>query len=237
VKHSKVFKGMLPLINVMEIQTSLHTHSYKILPEIFSEDEIKKIMETINNDWNYRKDIVGEWLKYRNKTLIMTCYELALRPKEVCMIKLGDLDMKNWTITISPSSNKVKQGRKVAVPERLKSYLIEYLSFPKSQFWRFSDYLFPSLSNPYLSRCRFTEIFRKVLKKSGIYKYPTRGKHGNYSVYTLRHTKATEVYSKTKDAMVVSNILGHKTLESTKVYIHLSSMKKGYMEYMRQALS
>lgn len=221
----------------MDNQTTLHDHNFKIFPKVFTREEIDKITATIKNMDVGRKDIVGEWIKARNITIVRLCYDLALRPKEACMIKLGDVDLEKGTITISPYSNKIRQGRVIPIPTQLKPFLQTYLSFSRVQFWKFSDYLFPSLMNNHISRYRFTEIFRDILKKAGLYQYPTRGNHGNYSVYSLRHTKATEVYEKTKDALTVANILGHKTLESTKVYIHLARMKNGHLERMRHALS
>lgn len=41
------------------------------------------------------------------------------------------------------------------------------------------------------------------------------------SPHTLRHTFATDFYRKTKDAVVVKNALGHSSITTTMVYVHL----------------
>jgi len=228
---------MFSLKSSMEMQSTLYTHSQKEFPQIFSHTEFDKILKSILNSSKYRKDTVGEWIRIRNYTMIRLCYELMLRPKEACMIKLTDIDFQNGTIKISSKSNKVRQGRILPIPTALNEALSKYLAFPRVQFWKFSDYLFPSLKNDHISRDRFTEIFRGILKEAGMYREPTRGTHGGYSLYSLRHSKATETYLKTKDPFIVANLLGHKSLESTKVYIHLAQLNKGYLELMRNALS
>lgn len=41
-------------------------------------------------------------------------------------------------------------------------------------------------------------------------------------MHTFRHWKGTVEYHKTKDPIYVKEILGHKDLKSTQVYIHIS---------------
>jgi len=219
----------------MENQTTIHDFCLNTFPEIFTKEQINKIFETIRQRKS-RNDVVGEWIKARDLTMIKLCYELGLRPKEVCMLKLNDIDLKAKLVRVSPDGNKLKKGRIVPLPQQVIPVLEHYLSFPRIQFWRFSNFLFPSLKNAHISRDRFSELFRKILKEAGIYKEPTRGTHGHYSLYTLRHTKATEIYRKKKNPFIVADILGHKTLESTKVYIHLNKLSNGYLDELRSAM-
>ena len=43
------------------------------------------------------------------------------------------------------------------------------------------------------------------------------------SVHTLRHTFATTMYKKTKDILLVKELLGHKTIISTQIYTHVTN--------------
>lgn len=47
----------------------------------------------------------------------------------------------------------------------------------------------------------------------------------NGSVHTLRHTFATYMYKQTKDILVVRELLGHKSVESTQIYTHIDNEK------------
>lgn len=50
------------------------------------------------------------------------------------------------------------------------------------------------------------------------------------SVHTLRHTFGTYMYKQTKDLLVVRDLLGHTSVEATKVYIHIDNeqLRKAY---------
>jgi site-specific recombinase XerC len=43
--------------------------------------------------------------------------------------------------------------------------------------------------------------------------------------HTFRHWKATSEYQKTKDILHVMNILGHKSIQNTLIYTHLTDFK------------
>lgn len=218
------------------MQTLLHTHNCSEIPEIFSENQINQILITIQNH-RYREDGFGDWIKKRNIAMFMTSYHLATRPKEVCMLKISDIDFKNKLIHIPADGNKIHKGRIIAIPSQLIPFIADYLKTYSYRYWKASKYLFPSMERGHISRDRWGEIFRDILKESGIYKAPTRGKHGHYTPYTLRHTKLTQTYLKTKDPHAVANIAGHKSLDCVNTYVHLASMSLNYLNYMRWALS
>ena len=43
--------------------------------------------------------------------------------------------------------------------------------------------------------------------------------------HTFRHGKATSEYNKTKDILHVVDILGHKSIQNTLIYTHLTNFK------------
>ena len=87
----------------------------------------------------------------------------------------------------------------------------------------------------------FNDDIKRVLQKYNSFSYKTRqiqhfisyamkklGIRG--SVHTLRHTFATFMYSQTKDILVVKELLGHTSIESTMIYTHIDndSIRKAY---------
>jgi integrase len=198
------------------------------MPRLFSKDEIDALLYSALNPQYQRIGIVGKWLCTRNHLIMLMSYSLALRPLEVCSIKIKDIDLKNRVVSIPPESNKLHRGRQLPLPDHLIPLIHNYLNLTRLQYWTLTEYLFPSLQNSRISRDRWTEIFRRI-------RYEARIHHG--TPYDLRHSKATEIYQKTNDPLLVANTLGHTDLESTKVYIHLSALQNGYMQRLRNALN
>lgn len=207
----------------------------KKCPEIFSEAEIGAMLEQIDKSLDYLKTAWGEWMKARDKALLMTIYILALRPNEACALRFDDFNLKEGTVLIRGENNKVKKDRVLPLPPDLIPYYQNYFKFERVRFWRGSPYIFPSLESPKLSAQRWKHTFReKILKPLGIWEAPVNSTIPKYRSYTLRHTRATELLNKYKDIFLVANVLGHSKLNSTKIYVHKSL---DYMEYMRKALT
>jgi integrase len=79
---------------------------------------------------------------------------------------------------------------------------------------RAEDYLFPSRlrASPHLSTRQYARIVRGWVREIGL--NPT-----GYGTHTLRRTKASLIYRKTKNLRAVQLLLGHSKLESTVRYL------------------
>jgi integrase len=210
------------------------------LPEVFSENELKQIFKQLSICKDYLKSDWGEFQRQRDITLIATIYILALRPGEACNLKFNDFNMRNATVKIRWQSNKTKSERVLPVPSTLLNVLRNYLSLPRARFWHGSPYLFPSMENPHISPGRLKHIFReKALKPCGLWLMPTSGKTPKIRLYTLRHSRATHILNKqiqqigSPDIFAIANILGHKDIRSTTVYLHQNTK---YREYLREQI-
>jgi len=76
------------------------------------------------------------------------------------------------------------------------------------------DFLFPSRlrSSPHLSTRQYARIVRGWVREIGL-------NPAAYGTHTLRRTKATLIYRKTKNLRAVQLLLGHSKLESTVRYL------------------
>lgn len=83
--------------------------------------------------------------------------------------------------------------------------------------------LFISRRGTRLSISRIQGMFQNFCEKAGI--------QGKFSVHSLRHTFATHLYDKSKDILLVSQLLGHSNIQTTTRYAHLGEDRK------RQAVS
>ena len=202
----------------------------KDLPKIFSKNEIETIISTVENSDKYLKNNWGEFLRARDKCIVLLLYSLGLRPKECLYLKFSDFKFNEWMVTIDGANNKERKSRDVPISKMVAMALREYLSFPRS-FWRGSKYLFPSFedkSRP-LSPGRWKGILReKILKPAGLYEV------GKTRSYTFRATKATELLENSKDPYLVASFLGHSDLRMLPRY---ALKTKSYQERVREELN
>lgn len=186
-------------------------------PEIFKPFQIQLMIDTINHSTQYLKNDFGEWLKARDKAILMTIHLTTIPARDVCKLKFEDFNKETQSFHIKGSGyKKWGEEREIPIPDKLFMFYKEYFSFPRERFWRGSEYLFPSLESDHISPQSWKRIFReKILKAAGLYK---RGKTKNKPVFTsdtLRITKGAQILSDSQDIFLVAKIMGFKKLGST----------------------
>lgn len=79
---------------------------------------------------------------------------------------------------------------------------------------RLDEYLFPSRlrTSPHLSTRQYARIVRRWVSSIGL-------NPSTYGTHTMRRTKATLIYRRTKNLRAVQLLLGHTKLESTVRYL------------------
>jgi site-specific recombinase XerD len=60
-------------------------------------------------------------------------------------------------------------------------------------------------------------LFKKIIDRAGL-------QNRAYTLHSVRHGFALEIYRNTKDLMLVATLLGHKHLDATAVYVRLASV-------------
>lgn len=129
--------------------------------------------------------------------------ETGMRMGEANRLEWTDIDAANRTITLNhPEKNSEPRIFKVSsklidmintLPKRSRRIFKNGCS--RTSFFMSRKTLARKLQNPRLMRISF---------------------------HTLRHWKATDLYHKTKDVMLVKNFLGHKAINNTMLYIQLA---------------
>lgn len=114
-------------------------------------------------------------------------------------------------------SKKEKSGhtknlrpRRVAIVSNLKKELKEYIKDKKDY-----EYIFYSQKGRHLSTKAVTDILKDVGQSAKLY-------HLNLSAHSMRKTFAYTVWlNNGKDLLLVKELLGHSTIEYTKLYLGL----------------
>lgn len=169
----------------------------RALPIVLTQEEISKIFNGVRN--------------LKHKAILKTIYSAGLRISEVANLKLSDIESKNMRIKVR--EGKGDKDRYTLLGETnyevLKEYWLEY---------RPKEYLFPGMEVGKPITPRAIQIaFEKAVKKAGIKKKAT--------VHSLRHSFATHLLESGTDIYYIQKLLGHTTVKTTSIYIHVSNSK------------
>ncbi len=165
-----------------------------ILPTVLSAKEISKILKVTKN--------------LKHKTMLVLIYSAGLRLGELLNLELGDIDSESMKIHIRGA--KGKKDRYVMLSENVLKLLREYYKTYKPK-----HYIIEGQNGGKYSPKSVQSVFKRSLKKAGIKKKAT--------VHTLRHSFATHLLDEGTDIRYIQELLGHKRLETTQIYTHVSS--------------
>lgn len=164
------------------------------LPSVFTFNEISKILEVTRN--------------LKHKTILFLIYSAGLRLGELLELKIGDINSEAMKIYVR--QGKGKKDRYIMLSENVLSLLREYYKVYKPK-----DYIFEGQSGGKYSPKSVQSVFKTAIKKAGIKKKAT--------VHTLRHSFATHLLDDGTDIRYIQELLGHKRIETTQIYTHVSS--------------
>ena len=147
--------------------------------------------------------------------MIEMCYYCGLRVSELCNLKIEDI---NFTALHLKVLGKGSKERIVPFSEELASYLTLYLQQREKIV---NPFVFVHQNGKRVSRqYLFLEIKKYALEK-GIKK--------NIHPHLFRHTFATNLLENGANLRQVQALLGHKNIETTEIYTHVSKKKEKSM--------
>ena len=148
-------------------------------------------------------------LGFRDRAIVSLLLYTGVRRQELLNVTLEDIDLKQGWLRVR--RGKGNNMRLVPlVPEAIGA-VEDWLEFRPVCKHRF---LFSTLTRKPLGRHGLQYLFRKALMSAGI-------SRPGISVHTLRHTFATLLLRNGCDLMSIKEMLGHASLESTAIYLHV----------------
>jgi integrase/recombinase XerD len=166
----------------------------KRLPVVLSLDEVARFFAAI--------------IGIKHRAILMTAYAAGLRLSEVTGLRVEDIDSKRMVIRVRQA--KGRRDRYVMLSPRLLALLREY--------WRVArptDWLFPgNVPGHPITGKTVDKICVEAAHAAGL------GKH--VTVHTLRHSFATHLLEAGTDIRTIQVLLGHRKLETTAIYTHVS---------------
>jgi integrase len=177
-----------------------------------------------------------------------TLLDTGLRPGEACGLQWADVDFARGTISVQRTVTHGKDGsmilaepktvksrRTVPVLGGLRDVLLAHLQWQRERTLDAAGYVFTNMAGEPLRPWTFGKAdLRETLRRAGI---PTTEKA--ISLYSLRHTFATLHVAAGTPLKVVSELLGHASIQQTaNTYMHADpSITSTWMERFERTLA
>lgn len=186
----------------------------KVLPRIIPREEIELLLnhmyssETLNSEKTYRY-----WL--RDIAVVETLFATGARVYEISHIKLDCVNLNTGLIKIMGKGGKERYIQ-VASPEIL-DILKEYYEY-NSEAIKLSGFFFVNSRGNRYTEQSIRLMLKKYTKLAGIER--------NITPHMFRHSFATYLIEEEVDVTYVQQILGHSSIKTTQIYIHIAAKKQ-----------
>lgn len=150
----------------------------------------------------------------RIKTFVIIMYSAGLRVGEVRHLKCSDIEHTNKRIFIRQGKNR--SSRYAILSDTAWNAILDYYySLPPKE--RPSDWLFTQ------RRDKSKPIDHQVIPSHLAEHEKRLGWEHRISCHTFRHAFGTHLYENGTDLLTIKSLLGHKSLNSSTIYVHLAS--------------
>ncbi|MDV7139347.1 site-specific tyrosine recombinase XerD [Maribacter sp. TH_r10] len=174
------------------------------LPDTLSIDEINDIIAAVD-----LSKPEGE----RNRAMLETLYGCGLRVSELINLRISDLFFEEDFIKVTGKGDK---QRFVPISDFNKKYINIYrkeVRVHQNIQKGFEDILFLNRRGKQLTRAMVFTIIKQLATKIDLGK--------NISPHTFRHSFATHLLKNGADLRAIQQMLGHESITTTEVYVHL----------------
>jgi len=173
------------------------------LPTVLSVREVWTIINTVTTP--------------QNKAWLTTVYTCGLRLHETLFLQVTDIDAQRMRIHVH--RGKGAKDRYVPLPEATLNILRQYWTTHRNPLWIFprsgrSGQEGPQATRP-MAKASVQGALCRVLKQLNIKR--------RISIHTLRHSYATHLLESGVNIRRIQQYLGHSSLNSTMVYLHLTT--------------
>ncbi len=149
----------------------------------------------------------------RNKAMLETLYGCGLRVSELLTLKISDLFFEEGFVKITGKGNK---QRFVPIGPSTQKYIEWYRNHSRNQLSiqkGHEDTLFLNRRGKQLTRAMIFRIIKDLAIKIDLKKA--------ISPHTFRHSFATHLLENGADLRSIQLMLGHESITTTEVYVHL----------------
>lgn len=152
----------------------------------------------------------------RNRLMLALAYDAALRREELCALATADIDPAHRMLRLRAETTKNRMERVVPYSEATgvlyAAYLRERQTLSHSRGPLFLSESDRNRAHP-ISIWTWSKVVKRMGERSGLPQLTT---------HTFRHLCLTDLARSGWDLHAIATFAGHRSLESTMLYIHLS---------------
>lgn len=175
----------------------------KTLPDVLTTDEVRRLIEAVRTP--------------HNKAYFWTVYSLGLRLNEGLHLQVGDIDSQRMLVHVH--RGKGAKDRYIPLPAKTLAVLREYWKTHRNPTWLFPatgrDHAQAATADHPMNKSSVQGAMRRVVVELGFKKA--------IHLHTLRHSYATHLLEAGVNLRLIQQYLGHSSLQTTMVYLHLTS--------------
>ncbi len=173
------------------------------LPDVLSIDEVRRLIAAVRTP--------------HNRTYFQTVYSMGLRLGEGLHLQVGDIDSARMVVHVR--HGKGAKDRYVPLPSSTLAALRDYWRTHRHPTWLFPatgrDHRAAATADRPMERSSVQGALRRVVRDLGFRKA--------ISIHTLRHSYATHLLEAGVNLRLIQQYLGHRSLQTTMIYLHLTA--------------
>lgn len=180
--------------------------------EIFTQDEVRRMVEATQRSSKYRKD--GKLISNRrptadrDKAILLTLVDTGVRASELCAFTVGDYNEKRGRLHVQ--HGKGDKERFVVPGQRTQKALWKYLTSRPSA--KPTDPLFATRSNGHMSRDNLYHMIADFGAKVDVAAHP----------HKFRHTYAVNFLRRGGNLIQLRDLMGHEDIQTLQAYVTLA---------------
>ena len=179
-----------------EVFNLLRVHRTRVLPVVLSREEVRRLLAVVRHPVR--------------RMLLTTIYALGLRIGEGLHLEKSHIDGARGMVWIR--DGKGGRDRRVPLPNPVLMKLRRYWKHDRPQSP--SPLLFVSAEGGTIHDTTIQKTFKIAQEEARLSRRAT--------VHTLRHSYATHLVENGISLRTIQDILGHKSMKTTEVYLHVT---------------
>ena len=186
----------------------------KRLPQTISADEFARLIEVPS-----ATSATGK----RNRAMMWSMYGCGLRVGEVAALSPRDVKRTGkGSPSVHVRNGKGGRDRVVPIPSPAFDALESWVAVRPKSRW-----LFSALNGHQLSTRYVHAMVTRAADLAGVYKVADGNGERPISPHVLRHSFATRLLERGADIEQVRRALGHSSLSTTQIYLHVTDARLG----------
>ena len=181
-----------------DLPSKIYPRSEFKLPNVMTSEEVRQLL--------------AKTISIKQAAVVQLFYSTGIRLTECCNLRISDIDSKNMRIKVVQGKGRKDRFTLLSATalDTLRQYFRQH---------RPVEYLFEGQTKgKQMNRRSIQHCVELVLKQAGL-----RGK--GYNVHTLRHSFATHLLDTGTGLHSIKELLGHSSLRTTMIYLHLQSAR------------